>query len=118
MRIKVSDTNVRIDLADAEIEATVAAAVAVLIPRVAKKLYFLTGQDRDYPRLVALSRSRRDFCVINTDQTDRTYLKHFRIVESDGCLYIAPNTQEKLDRDLWSSLCESIKDKLHSPQRT
>lgn len=117
MHFKITDSNVRIDLAADETEAIVAAALAVLVPRVAKKLYFLRKHDRDYPRLARLCQSRKDFHVIDTDQADRMYLKRFRIVENDGCLYIAPNTTGNLDRDLWSSLCESIKDKSATPQK-
>ncbi len=111
MHFKVNDTNVRIDLADEEIEPTVIAIVNVLIPRVADKIYFLRKHDKDYSRLTHLSQSRGDFCVLDIDQPDRTFLRHFRIVESDGCLYIAPNRIGKIDRGLWRSLCEKIKDK-------
>lgn len=118
MHFKITETNVRIDLADDEIEATVVAAIEILIPRVTKQIYFLRNHERDYPRLTHLSQVRDDFRMIDTDQTDRTYLRHFRIVESDDCVYIAPNTPEKLDRGLWSTLCEKIRNRSHERQNT
>lgn len=96
----------------------VIAAIEILIPRVTKKVYFLRKHERNYPDLTDLSQVRDDFRMIDTDQTDQTYLRHFRIVESDDCVYIVPNTPEKLDRGLWSKLCEKIRNRLHKTLNT
>ena len=116
MHFKITETNIRIDLTDDEIEPTVVAAVEILISQVTKKVYFLRKHERNYPRLTHLSQLRDDFRMIDTDQTDRTYLRHFRIVESDDCVYIAPNTR-KLDRRLWDTLCEKIRNRLQGEDR-
>jgi len=107
MRYKITDSNVRIEHAE-ETETIVTASFRVLVPRVTPTLYFLGSENSDYPMLTSLQETNPTFRIIEGNQDDRTYLKHFRIVESGEDLYIAPNTSERLDRSFWRDLCDEI----------
>jgi len=108
VRYKITDSNVRIEHTEEETEALVAASFAVFVPRLASKLYFLCDDDSNYPQLRSLAETNRLFRMVRRDQDHQTIIKHFRIVETNVGLCIAPNTSEKLDRTLWSELCEKI----------
>ncbi len=108
MRYKITDSNVRVEHAEEETEAIVAASFRVLVPRITPTLYFLEREGADHPLLRSLEEANPTLRIVRRNQDDRTYLKHFRIVESDEALYVAPNKSERLDRSLWRALCEEI----------
>jgi DNA-binding cell septation regulator SpoVG len=108
MRYRITDTNVTIEHADCEIEAIVAAAFRVLVPRIAPKLLFLQRNDANYSQLSSLQKTDQRFRVLQSHNDLRAICKQLRIVEGDEGLTIAPSTPDKIDRAQWSALSEDI----------
>lgn len=108
MRYKITDSNIQIEATSEEVEAIVATSFRVLVPRVTPILYFLHLEGASYPLLDAMKEANPAFRLIRKNHDDRTFLKHFRIVESNEALYIAPNASARLDRCFWKGICDEI----------
>jgi len=108
MKFKVTHENITIDAPDSQVEAIVLAAVATLVPRFLKKLYFSGKPETEYQALKEAAAAREDLVILDPAHNTKVLVNKARIVHQDDGLFIVPHLHGALPVTRWKQVCQEI----------
>ncbi|MGH8054813.1 MAG: hypothetical protein ACREP4_12930 [Stenotrophomonas sp.] len=102
MQFRVTSSNLTIALDESEAQNVVSAVTRYLVPRFAKKIYFLSDQ------LAVWHQEIEGLSRVIEDQEPSNFLSSFRIVQRGSDLYVVAATRSKFSPENWRSLTKEL----------